>query len=111
MLLKNIFVGATVFLGSSYLRPDIQMSAIDPTLSTARHAISILYPHGDSGVTGIVSFSQENITSSTKIVANVKGLKPNSNHGFHIHEYGDLTQGCVTAGKDKKRMEKKNKYT
>ncbi len=98
MLLKNLFLGATMAIGSSFLIPEIKNSAVDPTLSTARHAISILYPHGDSGVTGIVSFSQENITSPTKIIANVKGLKPNSNHGFHIHEFGDLTQGCLTAG-------------
>ena len=46
-------------------------------LSAARHAICILYPHGESDVYGLVSFSQENITSSTKIVASVKNLKPN----------------------------------
>jgi len=46
-------------------------------LSAARHAISILYPHGDSDVYGLVSFSQENITSPTKIVASIKNLKPN----------------------------------
>lgn len=26
------------------------------------------------------------------------GLKPNSLHGFHIHEFGDLIEGCKTAG-------------
>lgn len=31
-------------------------------------------------------------------MATVKGLKPNKLHGFHIHEWGDLTEGCVTAG-------------
>jgi Cu-Zn family superoxide dismutase len=28
----------------------------------------------------------------------VKGLKAESMHGFHIHEFGDLTEGCKTAG-------------
>jgi Cu-Zn family superoxide dismutase len=28
----------------------------------------------------------------------VRGLNPNSLHGFHIHEFGDLTEGCKTAG-------------
>ena len=27
-----------------------------------------------------------------------KGLEPDTVHGFHIHEYGNLEKGCVTAG-------------
>jgi Cu-Zn family superoxide dismutase len=45
-----------------------------------------------------VSFSQEKIKEPTKIACMVKGLNPNSKHGMHIHEYGDLTDGCVSAG-------------
>lgn len=25
-------------------------------------------------------------------------MNPNSLHGIHIHQYGDLTNGCITAG-------------
>ena len=28
----------------------------------------------------------------------MRGLNPNSLHGFHIHEFGDLSEGCKTAG-------------
>ena len=63
-------------------------------LSTTRNAICILYPD-NSDVRGIVSFSQKNITTPTKIVANVRNLNPNSLHGFHIHEFGDLTEGLI----------------
>ena len=72
--------------------------ATDDNLTTTRNAICILYPDNDSGVHGIVSFQQQNITSPCKVVAHVRGLKPNSLHGFHIHEFGDLTEGCKTAG-------------
>ena len=66
--------------------------------SQARNAICILYPDNNSGVNGVVSFHQENFSSETKIVANVRNLNANSLHGMHIHQYGDLTEGCKTAG-------------
>lgn len=64
---------------------------------TKRHAICILYP-SDSSVRGVVSFSQDSIASPTKIACSLKGLTPNGKHGIHIHEFGDLTQGCASAG-------------
>ena len=66
--------------------------------ATTKNAICILYPDNNSGVTGVVSFQQESFESPTKIVASVKGLNPNSLHAIHIHQYGDQTNGCVTAG-------------
>jgi Cu-Zn family superoxide dismutase len=70
----------------------------DDNLSTTRNAICILYPDNDSGVHGLVSFQQQNVTAPCNIIAHVRGLKPNSLHGFHIHEFGDLTEGCKSAG-------------
>lgn len=67
-------------------------------LDVARYALCILFPDNNSGVNGLVSFSQEHINSRTKIAAVVRGLKPNTLHGIHIHEFGDLTNGCTTAG-------------
>lgn len=64
---------------------------------TKRHAICILYPN-NSNVRGVASFSQDNINSATKIAVSIKGLSPNGKHGIHVHEFGDLTDGCVTAG-------------
>jgi len=64
---------------------------------TKRHAICILYPN-QSNVRGLASFSQDTISSPIKIAVSIKGLNPNGKHGIHIHEFGDLTQGCATAG-------------
>jgi len=36
--------------------------------------------------------------TKTKIIININGLKPNSSHAFHIHETGDLRDGCNSLG-------------
>jgi Cu-Zn family superoxide dismutase len=43
---------------------------------------------------GIVRFFE--IPSQLKIELNLKGLKPNALHGFHVHEAGDLTDHCTS---------------
>ena len=52
-------------------------------------AVAVLHALGDSGVKGTVRFTPEG--DGLKVVAEVEGLKPNSTHGFHIHEYGDCS--------------------
>ena len=53
-------------------------------------------PEGKSKVSGIVRF--EHIEGrQCRIVAELTGLTPGP-HGFHIHEFGNLIQGCSTAG-------------
>ena len=51
----------------------------------------------DSGVKGIVKFMQ---TDAEKCIVtwNISGLPPNTEHGFHIHESDDFSQGCKSAG-------------
>ena len=60
------------------------------------YAIVTMNPDGDSGVKGIIKLTQEH-GGKTKISAKIEGLAPGP-HGFHIHEFGDLTEGCKTAG-------------
>ncbi|KNC47858.1 superoxide dismutase [Thecamonas trahens ATCC 50062] len=64
-------------------------------MSSGRNASCTLV--GD-GVTGSISFAQENADAPTTVTVEITGLTP-GNHGFHIHQYGDLTEGCKsTAG-------------
>lgn len=44
---------------------------------------------------GTVRFVEEG--SRVKISLDISGLKPNKKHGFHVHEAGDLTDGCSSA--------------
>lgn len=43
---------------------------------------------------GYVKFTEEQ--RRVKIDVNLKGLPPNSEHGFHVHEAGDLTDKCAS---------------
>ncbi len=44
-------------------------------------------------VSGTVLFTEDS-NNEVKITLNLKGLKPRSKHGFHVHEAGDLTDKC-----------------
>ncbi|KAG5668353.1 hypothetical protein PVAND_016294 [Polypedilum vanderplanki] len=48
-------------------------------------------------VEGTCFFEQVDGKGPVHITGEVKGLKPGL-HGFHVHEYGDNTNGCMSAG-------------
>ena len=53
----------------------------------------------ESVVRGTVRFETANMPGKVNIFINLTGtgLKKNGKHGFHIHEYGDLSDGCTSA--------------
>lgn len=53
---------------------------------------------GDSHVSGVVHITQESPCVEAVITWDISGNDPNSKRGFHIHEFGDLTNGCTSAG-------------
>lgn len=59
-------------------------------------AIAIL--SGNSSVTGVIIFTQKVPEKGITITGTIRGLKPAGRHGFHIHQFGNLTDGCVSAG-------------
>jgi len=59
-------------------------------------AIAVLHPTEGNDVTGIVKFTPTE-DGKIKITATVKGLKPDSEHGFHIHQYGDCSAPDATS--------------
>ena len=50
----------------------------------------------DDKIKGIVKFSEELNFNRVKIDVNIKGLYPNSLHGFHVHQAGDLSDKCTS---------------
>ncbi|AIU41341.1 sod [Sucra jujuba nucleopolyhedrovirus] len=51
----------------------------------------------DGDVTGEITFYQQTPNHPTVIEGFIIGL-PRGLHGFHVHEFGDLRNGCVSAG-------------
>jgi len=54
-------------------------------------ATAVLEPTRGSTVRGNASFTQ--VGDKVRVTANISGLKPNSEFGFHIHEAGDCSSG------------------
>ena len=57
------------------------------------NAVAVLAPN-NNGVSGVVYFIQDGNT--LHIDYSISGMS-DGEHGFHIHEYGDLTDGCESA--------------
>jgi Cu-Zn family superoxide dismutase len=88
------FASSTSFASSSKSIKDTAIVVLGP-LPTDKN---------DSGVRGIVTFTQSRAGSSSSspskavvVKASLTGLKPGK-HGFHIHSLGDLSKGCASAG-------------
>lgn len=51
--------------------------------------VAVVHPTQGNKCHGWVRFTQ--VDEGVKIVAHIEGLKPNAQHAFHIHDYGDAT--------------------
>jgi len=60
-------------------------------LAQEPRATATLEPTKDSQTAGTVTFVQKG--SSVQVTADVRGLTPNAEHGFHVHEKGDCSSG------------------
>jgi len=54
-------------------------------------ASATLAPTRGNNVTGTVRFVQTG--STVQVSGEIRGLKPNAEHGFHVHEKGDCSSG------------------
>uniref|UniRef100_A0A0D2TGF1 Superoxide dismutase [Cu-Zn] n=1 Tax=Gossypium raimondii TaxID=29730 RepID=A0A0D2TGF1_GOSRA len=80
-------------------RPSLSNAATVPkkqfsVLAVSKNAVAVL--KGDSKVEGVVTLTQED-DGPTTVNVRVTGLTPGL-HGFHLHEYSDTTNGCMSTG-------------
>lgn len=59
---------------------------------------TVAVSRGDSKVKGVVHFEQNSESEPTTISWEIEGNDPNALRGFHIHQFGDNTNGCTSAG-------------
>ena len=71
-----------------------KLSEISEAEETVKAICSLEHTEGD--VKGVIKFKQKP-GKATIIKGIIKGLTPGK-HGFHIHEFGDLSDGCKSAG-------------
>ncbi|MEM9915209.1 MAG: superoxide dismutase family protein [Planctomycetota bacterium] len=62
------------------------------------HAIAVMIPTEGNATQGIIRFDEDD--HGVTVTATITGLNPNQKHGFHIHEFGDLSSpdGSATGG-------------
>ena len=54
-------------------------------------AVASLDPTAGNATKGTVSFTQHG--GKVRVIAQVSGLRPGAEHGFHVHEKGDCSSG------------------
>ena len=55
------------------------------------HAIAVFQ---GKKIKGIVDFREDLSDNTVVIDIHIEGLKKNGMHGFHVHEYGDMSDDC-----------------
>ena len=61
-------------------------------------AIAFFDPRTNNGISGMISFTQISPMHPVELFFSLQGFEPFNVHAIHIHEYGDLTDGCKSLG-------------
>ncbi|KAF9452976.1 hypothetical protein P691DRAFT_755999 [Macrolepiota fuliginosa MF-IS2] len=96
---RPVFIAAAAAaLGTGYYFYTYRVNQLHSALPIATKAVVVLRPEGDSKVTGSIIFEQIAQGVPVTITGDVRGLPPNAKRGFHVHQWGDLADGCTSAG-------------
>lgn len=93
-LLRSSFTGSS--LRSSSLPSFSSPAPARPLVVFAASKKAVAVLKGTSKVEGVVNLTQED-DGPTTVKVKITGLTPGK-HGFHLHEFGDTTNGCLSTG-------------
>ena len=65
---------------------------------SGKRAVCVLKSVNGGNIEGTVTFYQKTVFDDIEIGAEISGLNPNEQHGFHVHTYGDLRDKCESTG-------------
>ena len=90
------FAGYIALAGCQHSQPEASAPAPAPMADAKIVAVAVMRPSqaattqpSDNNVVGTVTFTQTN--DGITFVADIDGFEPNTKHGFHIHNKGDLS--------------------
>lgn len=95
LLLHSSFVGSSLRFSPSSFSPSFP-NAPRPLLVLAASKKAVAVLKGTSTVEGVATLLQED-DGPTTVQLKITGLTPGK-HGFHLHEFGDTTNGCISTG-------------
>jgi Cu-Zn family superoxide dismutase len=81
LLSAALFMGGCEAMGDHAHHADMWASL--------KKAVAVLEPTGTNNVHGTITF--EDMGNHVHVSGSVTGLAPNSVHGFHIHQFGDIS--------------------
>jgi len=90
---QSTFQGVSVRVSRMPMLAMAKGSSLTITAATQK-AVAVL--KGTSNVEGVVTLLQED-SGPTKVSVKITGLAPGK-HGFHLHQFGDTTNGCISTG-------------
>ncbi|CAI0452784.1 unnamed protein product [Linum tenue] len=96
--LRSLFHGVNLPLRQSMASLSLAAPSTRKPLTVVaatKKAVAVL--KGTSSVEGVVTLTQEDDAGPTTVNVRITGLTPGL-HGFHLHEYGDTTNGCISTG-------------
>ncbi|KAL4190841.1 hypothetical protein AMTRI_Chr07g26730 [Amborella trichopoda] len=93
--LHSYFRGASLKVSNqSFTLSPAAISRRLTIVAATKKAVAVL--KGNSQVEGVVTLTQED-DGPTTVNVRITGLTPGK-HGFHLHEFGDTTNGCMSTG-------------